>query len=98
MRWKRLVARAVDRATQRSYRPAKASFSLRLRDPLRTNPVIVHSVGKVGSSSLHATLQTAMRDRPVWHVHWLKEENLRRDETCYRERARAYRATDRMNR
>ena len=97
-RWKRLVARAVDRVTRRSYRLAKASYSLRLRNPLRTNPVIVHSVGKVGSSSVHATLRAAVRSRPVWHVHWLNEENLRRDAIHYRERARAYRGTARMER
>jgi Putative capsular polysaccharide synthesis protein len=97
-RWNRLVARAMDRATGRSYRLAKASFSLRLRDPLRTNPVIVHSVGKVGSTSLLATLRAAVGGRPVWHVHWLDEENLRRDEAYYRERARDYRGTARMDR
>jgi hypothetical protein len=97
-RWKRLAAHILDRATRRSYRLTRASFSLRLRDPLRSHAVIVHTVGKVGSSSLHATLRAAVRGRPVWHVHWLDAGNLRRDEAHYRERARAHRGTARMQR
>lgn len=90
-----LLSRAVHGAARRSYLIAKASYKLSLPDPIRTNPVIVYSVGKVGSSSVVAMLEAALDGRGISHVHWLAAENLQADEAHYRSRARAYRGTPR---
>lgn len=83
---------------RRSFLFAKAHYKLSLPDPARTNPVIVYSVGKVGSTSVAATLEEKLPGRSVSHVHWLRSEHLRADEAHYKGRARAYRGTRRMAR
>jgi hypothetical protein len=77
---------------------AKAHYTWSLPDPVRTNPVIVHTVGKVGSTAVAATLEATLPGRYIAHVHWLRSEHLRADEAHYRSRARAYWGTRRMSR
>ncbi len=83
---------------RRSFLFAKAHYKLSLPNPARTNPVIIYSVGKVGSTSVAATLEGKLPGRSVSHVHWLRSEHLRADEAHYKDRARAYRGTRRMGR
>jgi hypothetical protein len=97
-RLSRLSARAVRGVASTSFRLAKVHYKAGLPDPVKTNPVIVYTVGKVGSLSVAATLEKALENRVVAHVHYLTTENLRADEGRYRDRARAYRGTRRMRR
>ena len=83
---------------RRSFLFAKAHYKLSLSNPSRTNPVIIYSVGKVGSSSVAATLEVTLKGRSVAHVHWLRAEHLRADEAYYKSRARAYWGTRQMAR
>jgi len=84
------IRRGLSQATRRSYLLAKARYRLSRSDPIETNPVIVYTVGKVGSSSVAATLSSAGYNRPVAHVHWLQLAHLERDERHYKYRARQY--------
>lgn len=93
-----LSARAVRSVARRSFRLAKAHYNWSLPDPTTSNPVIIYSVGKVGSSSVAATLEATLKGRSVAHVHWLRAEHLRADEAHYRSRARAYRGSRRVAR
>ena len=36
--------------------------------------VVVYTMGKVGSSTLAATLRKVLKNRPVFHVHFLSKE------------------------
>lgn len=93
-----LLGRAVNGVARRSFLFAKAHYKLGLSNPSRTNPVIVYSVGKVGSSSVAATLEVALKGRNVAHVHWLRAEQLRADEAYYKRRARDYWGKRQMSR
>lgn len=92
----RFAARSIHAVASRSYSISKAIYQFGLPDPTVTRPVIVTTVGKVGSSSIAATLQEALHGRPVAHVHWLAANNLRADEEYYKSRARAYRGRSEM--
>lgn len=93
-----ISGRVVHGVARRSFLFAKAHYKSTLPDPITTNPVIVYTVGKVGSSSVAATLDAALDGRGVAHVHWLRSENLQADEAQYRRRARAYWGTRKMSR
>jgi hypothetical protein len=67
-------------------------------DPVDTDPVLVHTLGKVGSTSVAASLESRLRDREVCHVHWLDPRNIRRDEGLHRARARRHRGRPEMQR
>jgi hypothetical protein len=91
-------ARAVRAVARRSFRFAKAHYKSTLPDPITSNPVIVYTVGKVGSTSVAAMLESALEGRDVAHVHWLTPKNLQADEVFYKGRARAHWGTPRMSR
>lgn len=56
-------------------------------------PVLVYTMGKVGSSSLMHSLQKAAPDLDVLHVHHLVSENLSRKDALYRHAAHRRRGT-----
>jgi hypothetical protein len=85
-----LSVRAVNGVARRSYLFAKGHYKLSLCLPSRTNPVIVNSVRKVGTSSVAAVLEVTLEGRSVAHVHWLRAEHLRAEEVHYKSRARCY--------
>lgn len=91
----RMISHTVDTY---SYPLAKAMFLMRQPNPVKTNPVLVYTVGKVGTSSVVATLAKSLNSRPVVHVHFLSRDNLRHSELTYRGRARAYQRTSKMRR
>ncbi len=88
--WSEFSARAARAVARRSFHFAKAQYKSNLPDPISTNPVIVYTVGKVGSTSVAATLEEVLDGRDVAHVHWLTAEQLQADEAYYKGRARSY--------
>jgi hypothetical protein len=77
---------------------ARARF--RWRNPVRSldRAVLVFTPGKVGSSSVASTLETALAPRRVAHLHYLTKGALLRDEEHFRRRAHAHRGTPRARR
>lgn len=96
--WSQFSTRAARAVARRSFHFAKAHYKSGLPDPITTNPVIVHTVGKVGSTSVAATLEGILEGRDVAHVHWLTSEHLQADEAYYKGRARAYWGRSQMTR
>ena len=41
----------------------------------KKNPIIIHQMGKVGSSSLYHSLKSLKLNRPVFHVHYMVRKN-----------------------
>ncbi len=73
-----------------AYRLAQAYYetSLYLEEAAKQrDPIIVYQMGKVGSSSLYATLKSVVPDRMIYHVHNLTNEGIE---------AINYRSTSRM--
>lgn len=44
----------------------------------RQHPIIIYTMGKVGSSSVYQTLRQSSIANPVYHVHFLSSENIKR--------------------
>lgn len=57
-------------------------IALPFTHPLRKNPIVVHQMGKVGSSTVCASLKRAEPETPVFQVHYLSHEGLRRVESA----------------
>lgn len=83
----RLVHRLARSLSQRSFWIAKWYQRRRLRRALaaHADELLVYQMGKVGSSTVVASLQAARRDLLVHHVHRLGEEELRRFQQFARE-------------
>lgn len=62
------------------------------------DPILVYTVGKVGSTSVSKSLKASGVDRTVYHIHWLAPEQLARVDAFYRARDRRYRGTVRAQR
>lgn len=87
------VKRALEAAVRwlffRRYGTAKAYYHFLLRRAERRKrgtPVLVYQMGKVGSRTVVAALRQAGLPAPVYHVHRLAEEQVRREEDLYRTR------------
>jgi len=93
-----LSVRTVNAVARRSFLLAKAEYKLNLCNPSRTNPVIVNSVRKVGTSSVAAALEVTLEGRSVAHVYWPRAEHLRAEEVHYKSRARCYCGKRQMSR
>ena len=61
--------------------------TLRVR---RGTPVLVYQMGKVGSRTIVETLLVHLRDRPVYHVHFLTDDGLEFDRRKSDQLGRAY--------
>lgn len=46
----------------------------------RASPVLIHQMGKVGSSSIFDSLKATKLDRPLFHIHFLNPESIQRAE------------------
>lgn len=77
----------------RSYSLSRLHTRISLAFSRFENPVLIYTMGKVGSSSLEYSLRSAAPELDVLHLHWLVTENLARDERVYREAARRHRGT-----
>jgi Putative capsular polysaccharide synthesis protein len=87
-RWRRAASHPLRSIATRNYDIARW-YGLRqlAADQQRSHgpPVIVHQMGKVGSSSLAAAVAAALPNRVVHHVHHLTPERIARAEWTYRE-------------
>jgi len=95
-RWAyRLPERIIKRLAQRNYYTARAYYHYRLRRADRRYnkepPLLVHQMGKVGSSSVTRSLKMAKIDRHVYHTHFLAPELVDK----YEKKRREYLGTDR---
>lgn len=83
------VRRVVQRLCYRRYATAKVYYELELRLTSRRRsgrPILVYQMGKVGSRTIVKSLRGAGLDSPIFHVHFLAEENLREWEERHRAR------------
>ncbi len=66
----------VDAACKRSYALSKLRFTKRLRrnwNACPKAPVVVHTMGKVGSTSVCNAIAKAQRERLVFHTHFMSD-------------------------
>jgi hypothetical protein len=69
----------------RSYPLAKLYYREVIRHGYpRGEPIVIYQMGKVGSKTIEGSLRAQTRDRPIFHVHFLTQEGLRREEAFYR--------------
>ncbi len=71
-----LKADLADAACKRSYVLSKLRFTKRLRRKWKARakaPVVVHTMGKVGSTSVCNAIAQAQDERPVFHTHFLSD-------------------------
>lgn len=47
--------------------------------------IVVHQMGKVGSSTVYASLSAAVRNTPVYKTHYLSEQGISRGRALYRD-------------
>src|SRR3954467_9048640 len=76
----------VKRMCYRSYPLAKLYYRGVIRHGYpRGDPIVIYQMGKVGSKTVERSLSAQTRDRPIFHVHFLTQEGLRREEAFYRQ-------------
>lgn len=79
-RLRRQAERTLDKLVQNNYGATKARYTSRCaRGDRRFRdhpPLLIYTMGKVGSSSVHHSLQLANLDRPLYHLHSLAPEPL----------------------
>jgi hypothetical protein len=86
---RRLRAHAAHGVRTTSFGLAKILSKAALEKVSSSDPVIVYTAGKVGSSAVAATLEALFDKRCVAHIHELTAERLQTAESQYRSRARA---------
>ena len=95
MRMWRLFKQFVKRLINRNPVLARIYYHYTLRRESREYekpPLLIYQMGKVGSKTIQRSLRTIKLDRPVFHVHFLTPDRVKRTE---KER-RKYLGTDRM--
>mgnify|MGYP001412456266 CR=1 FL=1 len=65
-------------------RPWRTAVRVALRNLTDHDPILVYQMGKVGSTTLYATLRHAELPNPVFHVHYLVPGNIRKSRERYR--------------
>jgi hypothetical protein len=50
-------------------------------------PILIYQMGKVGSSTIHLSLEAAKVPNPIYHVHFLSDEGIRKSEAYYHRRS-----------
>ena len=86
------------RISSRHYSTAKAFYLARLRTTPSKDPILVYTLGKVGSTSVSKSLKASGVDRSIHHLHWLVPERLAEGDEFYRAADRRYRGTARAQR
>jgi len=80
-RLRRRAEQTLDKLVQNSFRATKARYQSRCaRSDLRFKgkpPLLIYTMGKVGSSSVLHSLKLLDLDRPLYHLHSLAPEPLR---------------------
>lgn len=56
------------------------NLRIQLKDFHAIPPIIVYTMGKVGSSTVYATLQNANPPNPIYHVHFLSHDGIKKAE------------------
>jgi len=81
------MVRAARRLLNRNYYYAKARWLYHYYRARRANtpPIVVYQMGKVGSSTVVASLETLRLAQPIYHIHTLTEEGIRYREKIYEE-------------
>ncbi|MEW5817129.1 MAG: putative capsular polysaccharide synthesis family protein [Spirochaetota bacterium] len=94
-RWAfRLPKRVIRRLVQENYYTARAYYHHqlhRLDNQYKYPPLLVHQMGKVGSSSVTQSLKAAKIDRHIYHTHFLTSELINR----YEQQRKGYLGTPR---
>jgi hypothetical protein len=74
----RNIAESVPLLRYLYYHLGKSYWALRYRLAgwTQPTPILIHQMGKVGSSSIYETLKLANLHRPVYHFHFMSPENL----------------------
>ncbi|MDT8388510.1 MAG: putative capsular polysaccharide synthesis family protein [Thiogranum sp.] len=75
-----LVKTLLKDLAEKNYYTAKALWKYRQRTSLRAfegQPIIDYQMGKVGSSTVHASLRAMDARRPIYHVHFLNPQRVR---------------------
>lgn len=70
----RLVKKLVKTLAEQNYHTAKVLWKYGQRKALRAHsgePILDYQMGKVGSSTVQASLKARYPDRPLYHVHFL---------------------------
>lgn len=89
---------ALRDVANKRYGTARARYRLTLRRSDFGDPILIYTVGKVGSRSVVDALRASELARSVHHVHWLTDTKLADASRRYREGARRYRGTDKSRR
>ncbi len=76
----------MKRILLKDYNISKAlyHFYLRIENLASTEAIIVYQMGKVGSTTILKTLKASELDNPIYHIHDLKQETLKKDEKHYK--------------
>ena len=82
----------------RRYSTAKVYELARLRLVQPRDPIVVYTVGKVGSTTVARSLAASGLRRPVYQVHWLSADRLATLDSFYRAGSQKYRGTPRAQR
>ncbi|MBW2085745.1 MAG: hypothetical protein JRI54_06930 [Deltaproteobacteria bacterium] len=90
----RLPERIIKRLVRKNYYTARAYYYYQLRrldSQYKELPLLVHQMGKVGSSSVTKSLEMAKIGRRIYHTHSLRPEIIEK----YERKRRGYLGTDR---
>ena len=81
------LRRSARKLVNQNYHLAKARWVGRFHlDHLYgKTPIVVYQMGKVGSSTIVASLHTLKLDSPIYHIHTLTQERIDSIEQTYRE-------------
>ena len=88
----------IRKIANRRYGTARAFYRTKLHRSKVGDPILIYSVGKVGSTSVAAALEDGVAPREVHHIHWLTDAKLTDARKNHREGANRYRGTDKSRR
>ncbi|MDY7015276.1 MAG: hypothetical protein SVX43_17095, partial [Cyanobacteriota bacterium] len=82
------VKRSLQSLLRQNYAVTKTYSQLRWRLKMRSRlppkaPLLVYQMGKVGSTTIVESLQRAVPDRFIFHVHFLSHKGIKIDEDFY---------------
>jgi len=85
------INRYVYSASQLSWPTNKLYYKFLLRITGKPTPVIVYTMGKVGSSTIIRSIANSHHDFKAYQVHWLTPKNMQFDETFYYRQEKKFR-------
>jgi hypothetical protein len=86
--------RAIKQFLRESYHFAGVfhDFRLRLATSRGKEPILIFQMGKVGSTSVMASLKALKLGRPIYHIHTLTEDGIAHGESIYGKMPQSYRS------